>query len=248
MSLINNALKKAQRQHSGDGCSLFTPGGGSQARGGGSKSGQNLMFVLIGGAVLVAVSVGITIYLVRSPASEPTTVLSRQSSQSDRGATAQVSTVPPVETDSSRPSSQSDGGATAQLSTVPPPTNLQAPIVAETSPVVTLPTVVPPASSPQPVRQSSQSDGGSTVAQQPSTVAPSTAPAPVPSNAIYAFIDQLQVMGVRSSGTDSKVLMNDRVYRVNDFVNRELGLKLTKVNSDSLTFVDANGASYTKQF
>ena len=70
----------------------------------------------------------------------------------------------------------------------------------------------------------------------------------MPSNAIYAFIDQLQVMGVRSSGTDSKVLMNDRVYRVNDFVNRELGLKLTKVNSDSLTFVDANGASYTKQF
>ena len=55
-------------------------------------------------------------------------------------------------------------------------------------------------------------------------------------------------MGIRSSGNESKVLMNDRVYRVNDIVDRNLGVKLTKVAPDSLTFTDANGATYVKYF
>jgi ribosome-associated protein YbcJ (S4-like RNA binding protein) len=58
----------------------------------------------------------------------------------------------------------------------------------------------------------------------------------------------LKVTGIRSSGTDSKVLMNDRVFRVNDVVDRSLGVRLTKVSSDSLTFTDANGAVYVKYF
>jgi hypothetical protein len=70
----------------------------------------------------------------------------------------------------------------------------------------------------------------------------------VPDNAVYAVIDKFQVTGIRSSGSESKVLMNDRVYRVNDIVDRNLGLKLIKVTSDSLTFVDRNGATYTKNF
>jgi hypothetical protein len=55
-------------------------------------------------------------------------------------------------------------------------------------------------------------------------------------------------MGIRSSGTDSKVLMNDRVYRVNDYVDRILGVKLVSVSRDTLTFTDANGVTYVKNF
>jgi hypothetical protein len=69
-----------------------------------------------------------------------------------------------------------------------------------------------------------------------------------PSEAILLYIDQLRVMGVRSSGSDSKVLMNDRVYRVNDIVERTLGLRLTAVEPGRLTFVDAQGAAYLKNF
>lgn len=63
-----------------------------------------------------------------------------------------------------------------------------------------------------------------------------------------AFLDRLHVTGIRSSGAESKVLMNDRVYRVNDVVDRALGLKLVKVSPDTLTFEDANGLTYTKTF
>jgi hypothetical protein len=65
---------------------------------------------------------------------------------------------------------------------------------------------------------------------------------------IMDFVDAIRVAGVRSSGAESKVLMNDRVYRVNDLVDRNLGLRLTGVQSDTLTFVDENGAVYTKGF
>ena len=55
-------------------------------------------------------------------------------------------------------------------------------------------------------------------------------------------------MGIRSSGGDSRVLMNDRVFRVNDIVDRNLGLRLTKVDPAMLVFTDSNGAIYTKNF
>ena len=55
-------------------------------------------------------------------------------------------------------------------------------------------------------------------------------------------------MGIRSSGNESRVLMNDRVYRVNDIVERSLSLRLTKVEADHLTFTDADGIPYVKYF
>ena len=42
--------------------------------------------------------------------------------------------------------------------------------------------------------------------------------------------------------------MNERVYRVNDIVERTLGVRLIKVAVDSLTFADPNGISYVKNF
>jgi hypothetical protein len=62
-----------------------------------------------------------------------------------------------------------------------------------------------------------------------------------------AFIDALRIAGVRASSTDSKVLMNDRVYRVGDIVEHVLGLKITGITADSLTFEDESGASYTRK-
>ena len=63
---------------------------------------------------------------------------------------------------------------------------------------------------------------------------------------VLAFLDKLRVLGVRSAGGDSKVLMSGRVYRLNDIVDYELALRLTGVTATTLTFVDDNGAVYTK--
>ena len=69
-----------------------------------------------------------------------------------------------------------------------------------------------------------------------------------PDERIHQYVEAIHVTGIRSSGNESKVLMNDRVYRVNDIVDRTLGIRLTKVSPDSLTFTDANGVTYVKYF
>ena len=58
----------------------------------------------------------------------------------------------------------------------------------------------------------------------------------------------MRVTAIRASANDSKVFMNDKVYRVNDLVERTLGIRLVKVAADSLTFADANGVTYVKYF
>ena len=63
---------------------------------------------------------------------------------------------------------------------------------------------------------------------------------------ILAYIDKLKVIGIRAAGGESKVLMSGRVYRLNDIVDYELGIRLTGVGATTLTFLDENGVAYTK--
>jgi hypothetical protein len=65
---------------------------------------------------------------------------------------------------------------------------------------------------------------------------------------MITIIENLHVAGIRAAGEDSKVLMNDRVYRLNDIVDHELGIKLTVVTTKALTFEDDQGAVYTRNF
>jgi hypothetical protein len=53
---------------------------------------------------------------------------------------------------------------------------------------------------------------------------------------------------VRASATDPKVLMNDRVYRLNDVVDRDLQLRIIGIAPRELRFRDARGYVYTKTF
>ena len=69
-----------------------------------------------------------------------------------------------------------------------------------------------------------------------------------PDPRILAFIDTVRITGIRASGADSKVLMNDRVFRVNDMVDRTLGLRLTAVEANALIFEDERGVVYTRNF
>jgi hypothetical protein len=42
--------------------------------------------------------------------------------------------------------------------------------------------------------------------------------------------------------------MNERVYRVNDIVERTLNVRLINAAADSLTFADERGVTYVKRF
>ena len=81
-----------------------------------------------------------------------------------------------------------------------------------------------------------------------SSAAPKPAVAAKPDERVHAFVDSIRVMGIRSSGTESRVLMNDRVFRVNEIVDRGLDVRLSAVEPGLLTFTDANGATYKKAF
>lgn len=228
MSLINEALKKAQKQRTGEAPSLSTLptiGGESAARIArhSQPSGFNPLLLGLGaGAVLFVL--GLVIFLLRSPATP---------ARSPAVATAPVSAPTPA-----RPAA--------------PP----APASAPTAFVLTIPQVTPPnnASPVPPV-----APAHSTAVQSPTTPAAAAAPAPAPVTPppnvppkmelkAITFIETMRVTGIRASATDSKVLMNDRVYRPGDIVEHVLGLKLTAITANSLTFEDEKGARYTRNF
>jgi len=230
MSLINEALKKAQRQRS-DLPPGMTPADRMDHRGRPMRS-QTIVLIIAGAAILVVFSVLITVFLVNrgSTAATPpvATVAPKTAPAIDTSAPAAV-IVPPAITVPIPPPVAEKAVAKA-----PPPTET-APGAAEVIP--------PPVTSALP---------GAATTPAPVAVAPIPIPpvttAPQPELKIQLFVDTIRVMGIRSSGGESKVLMNDRVFRVNDIVERTLGLKLIKVEPELLTFSDSNGMIYTKQF
>jgi hypothetical protein len=214
MSLINEALKKAQHQRTGSPLDAPPmPGGGSGgARGKSGMPKGMLLLMIAGGAVVVVISVVATVYFV------------------NRSPDTKVAATPP-----------------AAVPAKPAPAVVASP-PAPSSPVVIAPVVIPTAppaidmpSAPPPI-----------VENDAATATTTPGPEPVEEGSladrIAAFVDKARVMGIRNSDTGSKVLMNDRVYRLNDVVDRKLGLRLVKISADSLTFADANNTTYVKNF
>lgn len=78
------------------------------------------------------------------------------------------------------------------------------------------------------------------------TAAPTPAPPLRPDEKIAAYIGTLRISGVRALGPDSRVLINERVYRVNEVIDRTLGIRLVQVEPGSLHFVDGRGVTYVK--
>lgn len=227
MSLINEALKKAQRQRSGDTLKDVpgtheTPSGRIERRGSPPR-GQMMILLGAGAIVLIVLSAVVAVFVVNrtaTPAAKP--------------AIATVTPAPAVDLNA------------------PPPT-------------IVAPVIVPPATASE-AAASAPATGSQQISDTPASpavvttsepaeaapVTPVALPPLSPGNhgdpRVWAFVDAIQVTGVRSSGNVSKVLMNDHVYRVNDYVERSLGVKLVKVDEDRLTFVDEAGATYVKNF
>lgn len=85
-------------------------------------------------------------------------------------------------------------------------------------------------------------------AMPPSPEPPPPPPPPEPDPRVYVFLDQARITGVRVSATDPKVLLNDRLFRLNDVVDRSLNLRITGIDGNALTFTDESGYVYTKEF
>jgi hypothetical protein len=63
---------------------------------------------------------------------------------------------------------------------------------------------------------------------------------------ISEFVEALRISVVRLTPTDPKVVLNGQVFRLNDVVDRNLQVRLVKIEPSRLVFTDANGFNYTK--
>ncbi len=244
MSLINEALKKAQRQTHPEspasvrplgstGLPYSTPGA-SPAK----PPAPPIALILAGAGVLVSISVLATVWLLRvppPPVKEAKPAVARHE-------------VPPA-------------AATGGIATVPDTAPVPAPLAPRPALPVAAATTPPPAPTPAvavaPAPTLVPSPARPTLAAPPQVVAPVAPVSPPPAviddveaskTAAQKFIDEMRISGVRQQGADSKVLINGRVYRLNEIVDRTLGLRLTQVHPTQLTFTDRQGAIYTREF
>ncbi len=234
MSLINEALKKAQKQRTGESPPLAAmPGvGGEPAARIARRAkpvGFNSLLMRLGlgaGALVVLIVAGF--FLVRVLKNKPETPPPAKTAPATE--TAPTPVVPaPTSTATSTfvlpvaaPPAPAAGHKTEPAE---PKTDAAGPKV-ESKPVVAAPVTPPPQAEP----------------------AKPAAPAPKMGSKGVNYIENLRIAGIRASATDSKVLMNDHVYRIGDTIEHELGLKITGITSSSLTFEDEHGAVYTRQF
>ncbi|MBL9186427.1 MAG: hypothetical protein JNK23_03020 [Opitutaceae bacterium] len=250
MSLINEALKKAQRaRHDGTEDTLAAIGGDAPApaiRRPAEKSSTAL--VLGAGALLIVVlSVIATVFLVNRPAAP-------------KPAAAVAAVPPPVSVPEPvavkpEPEPAPVMARPAEIITpAPKPATVSValPAVAETKPVEPSPEKpVKAAATPPPPAPPAQPATAATPPAKPAFVAPvitAVLPPTKPDARIADFVESIRLTSIRGAGADGRVLMNNRVYRVNDTVDRSLNLKLTQIATDSLTFTDANGFTYVRNF
>lgn len=230
MSLINDALKKAQRARTGealgsDGKPLSVTvhahhGGGDRPVGVGLRT-----LLLAGGAVIILAIVAGTLYLGLRSESVPAPA---KPSLAPGAAPIAVALPPDTAVAARELPAQSAESLTFVLPTASTTTPaLPAPLPADAAPNITTLLVE---SSPVPV------------------VNPVPALPPIPSEHMVRTIEAMQVSGIRALGADSKVLLNGRVYRIGDLVDRDFGLRLIEVTGESLTFRDQTAAVYTRRF
>lgn len=274
MSLINDALKKAQKLQTPQPPASAPPPDPAPAAPTFApavvRRGKPVGFetMLLGLVALAVVLVGATVIAVLGLRKEEKPVVAAAPpsiSPAPAALPGSAPATPAAAPDATPPAptvtplpSQLPASEPAPQSAVSPPPASPSPV-----PVMAAPVSAPPGESPSP---SVSVQINAAAAPAPIAVAalppvpvskiepPAVKPAPKPSpptaplqnRKILVYLDNLRVTGVRAAGPDSKVLMNDRVYRVNDMVDYELGLRLTGVSTAALSFVDDNGVVYTK--
>jgi len=242
MSLISEALKKAQRMRSDPmAAASGSDDGGREVvrRGRPPRPAKTLALVAAGVAALMIGAVLVTILVVRRNPPPPPPVVANSGI-----------TLPKV---TSTPAAPAPSSAAILVSVAPTPS----PVTPESRPEPVPSRHLPADERPSPTR-AIRAPTAEPRGEHPATLPRSSPPAPIPPPApagpakadprVQAFVDAVHVTGIRSSGAESKVLMNDRVFRINDIVDRSLNVRLTEVRTDSLVFVDENGFAYVKIF
>jgi len=224
MSLINDALKKAQRERTAapehpatvSPPSTPPPGGPGPARRGELRSKSNPWPALL--VVLALVGGGTAVWFLK-PSGQPAAAIATNNQ------TPATPTSPPAATAPATVQLQFNTPNQATAAAIPQPAQ-PIPVATATAPVAIAPTAQPsPVPTPaEPLKISLQMEDPR----------------------ILAFLDAARINGIRAVADDAKLSMNNKVYRAGAVVDRELGLKLVQILPNELVFEDARGIQYRK--
>lgn len=242
MSLINEALKKAQRQRAAETGGIApasqeplpsTPQTPIHRRRN-PLAAQTVVLITIGCVLLLGGGVATAVLLFSSD-SPPEVASAPRPTPATQPAPVAVPEPPALAPIVAVPPPEPPAPAAIPVTPQPPVAPTPAPSVTPPAPVAATP-VVTPAPAPTP-----------TLAPTPAPPPPTEGP-PKADPRVYVFLDRIRVAGIRASDDDPRVLMNDRMYRLNDMVEPVLQLRLTGISSLALTFTGPNGFVYTRNF
>ena len=249
MSLINEALKKAQRERTETTSdSPFIPEGNPGRSSRAHRDGPPVLLLVGGGALVALVVAGVFALLYFRKATPPPTASSTAVAVTPTVSSTPVPSAKPEParpiTVESKPAEVAVAKAVPEKSAPSSLTSFTIPLSTETSTAKARPTGADKAGAvPEKARMSASTLPAAAVAGIESPAA-----SPKPSNQMITLVENLKVTGIRAAGADSKVLMNDRVYRLYDVVDHNQGIRLTGIAASALTFTDESGAVYTRQF
>jgi len=227
MSLINQALRKAQRDRTPN--RMNTPeqvsSAASNAPSGGMKPSLAIgMIACI--ALLIGLIVGLSVVLIKDKSS--TGVETTQAPPAPIAAT----TAPPAEL---------------------APASTPASVPATDTPLATdklenEPDVIAALEAAREAAVAKAAAEAEAAAMKAEAEAEAARVAAMPPNQMTLnWLEEAQVSGVRISSTESKVILNGKAYSVGDFAHYGLGLKVLSIEQDRIFFIAANGKKYMKQ-
>jgi len=69
-----------------------------------------------------------------------------------------------------------------------------------------------------------------------------------PNPACIAYVKDMQIQGIRISDRNSKILMGNKVFGVESMINNELNLRVKEIKPREVILIDDDGLIYSKQF
>jgi hypothetical protein len=238
MSLINDALKKAQRSRTAGPADLSAPVPGGEVRivrRGDPLTAKTILLYASSALVLFVLAVVGAVYFLNRPTPRPASEIQIAPGPPAAPAAGAVVTLPvaaapivPAAALTPAPAPAATAPAPGPAITVPDTAKAPLPEVAVTPPAVSH--AAPPLPPPTPAL--------------PPAAPPAAAMA---DERVYLFLEGIRVSAVRIlPDNESRVMMNDRVFRTNDIVDRNLSLRLSRVEPGQLIFTDARGIEYVK--
>ncbi|MFU8847963.1 MAG: hypothetical protein ACNA77_04515 [Opitutales bacterium] len=238
MSLINQALRKAQRDRTPPrmaDAGTTGPFSTTAARTDGMKPGL-IIGLVIAVAVLLGLVAGLSVVLLKSSDASPT---AQQASASPE--------MPPEQRNTSRPATESVATTPGALQPIAPAIES----AVKTRPILereTTPRVV------EDLRQAreaaevrAEAETAAAAAEAKAADEAAARAAAEPNQEIITWLSQAQISGVKLSETESKVILNGKSYAEGELVNFALGLKVLIIQERRMLFVDDNGKKYMKR-